>query len=147
MRDFDVGRLQVAVNDAALVRVLERFRNLLRDGQRFFQRDRAFPDPVGERRPFNRFHHQCTYAAAVFEVVDGSDVSLVEGCENLRLTLKARHKLCVPSKFLQNHFQRNISSQFRIRSAIYRAHSAGTERRSNFIRSEFGPSSERHSCA
>ncbi len=110
MRDFDVGRLQVAVNNAVLVSVLERFRNLLCDRQRFFQRDRASLDPVGERRPFNQFHHQRTHAPAVFEAVDGSDVGVVEGCENLRLTLEARHKLRVLGEFLQDHFQRNISS-------------------------------------
>jgi hypothetical protein len=40
------------VDDALLVRGLERFRNLLRDGQRFVDGDRPLRDAVSEGRPF-----------------------------------------------------------------------------------------------
>ena len=40
-RELDVGRLQVAVDDAALVRGLERLGDLPRDRQRLVERERA----------------------------------------------------------------------------------------------------------
>ena len=43
---FDVRRFQIAVDDALLVRGFERIRNLLRNGQRFIDRDRATRDPL-----------------------------------------------------------------------------------------------------
>ena len=39
--DLDVGRLEIAVNDAALVRGLERRRDLLREAQRVRQAEAA----------------------------------------------------------------------------------------------------------
>ena len=37
-RDLDIGGLEIAVNDAFLVRSLERFTDLPHDVQRFFER-------------------------------------------------------------------------------------------------------------
>ena len=49
-RDLHVGRLEIAVDDAALVRRLERLGDLPRDGQRLVERQRPTRDAIGERR-------------------------------------------------------------------------------------------------
>jgi len=63
-----------------------------------------------------------------------------------RLPLEASHQLRVLGEFRKNHFQRDIPSQFRIRSAIHLAHSTGTDRQSNFIGTEFCAGEEDHRC-
>ena len=52
-------------------------RNLVRDVERFLERDRAFVDAVGERRPLDELEHERGGVAAVFETVDVRDVGMV----------------------------------------------------------------------
>ena len=47
---LDVGGLQIAVNDALLVRRFERLGDLLRDRQRLVDRNRPLCDSIGQRR-------------------------------------------------------------------------------------------------
>ena len=57
-RDLDVGGLQIAMDDAALVRGLERFGNLAGDRQRFVERQRALRDPIGQRRAVDQLQDE-----------------------------------------------------------------------------------------
>jgi hypothetical protein len=56
--ELDIGGLQVAVDDAALVGEFERFRHLAGDGQGFLERHRPFDDAVPQRGTFHQLHHQ-----------------------------------------------------------------------------------------
>ena len=53
-RDLDVGRLQIAMDDALLVRRLERVGDLPRDRQRVVDRQRPRGDALGEGRRLPR---------------------------------------------------------------------------------------------
>ncbi len=57
MRTF-IGGLQIAMNDPALVRRLERVGDLPRDGQCLVERHAASRDPIGQRRAFDQLQHQ-----------------------------------------------------------------------------------------
>ena len=46
------------MDDAVLVRGLERVGDLLRDRQRFIERNRSVPYPVRERRPLDQLQHE-----------------------------------------------------------------------------------------
>ena len=61
-RDLDVGGLQVAVDDALLVRGFERGGNLPRDGQRLGDGNRPARDPLGERLALDELQHQRAHA-------------------------------------------------------------------------------------
>ena len=82
-RDLDVGGLQVAVDDAVLVRLLERLRDLERDAGGLLHRDGAALDAVGERVAGDQLHHQRGGALALLEAVDRRDVRMVERGEHL----------------------------------------------------------------
>ena len=56
--ELDVRRLQIAVDDSVLVSRFERIGNLLRDLQRFVERDRAVRNSIRERRAVDQLHHQ-----------------------------------------------------------------------------------------
>ena len=46
------------MDDALLVRRLERFGDLPRDRQRLIERNRSARDPIGERRALDQLHDQ-----------------------------------------------------------------------------------------
>ena len=55
---LDVGRLEIAMDDALLVRRFERLGDLPRDRQRLVERNRPARDAVGERRPFDQLQDE-----------------------------------------------------------------------------------------
>ena len=57
-RDLDVRRLQIAVDDALLVRGFERIRYLARQCQSFIQAHGSARDSVGQRLAVDQFEHQ-----------------------------------------------------------------------------------------
>ena len=92
---LDVGGLQVAVDDALLVRGFEGFGDLLGDGERFINRNRTLGDAIRQRRPLDQFHHQRDGARALFEAVNLRDVGMVQGGEDFSLALKPRESFRV----------------------------------------------------
>ena len=78
-RDLDVGRLQIAMDDALLVRRFERVGDLPRDGQRLADR-RCGPVamPIGERVAVDELEDQRGRAVHVLEAVDRADVRMIQ---------------------------------------------------------------------
>jgi len=56
--ELDVGRFEITVDDALLVRRLESFGDLERDGDRLGAGDRAARDSLGEILAFDEFHDE-----------------------------------------------------------------------------------------
>ena len=63
--------LQIAMDDALVVRGLERAGDLRRDRQRLGDRQRSVRDAVGERRSLDQFQHERGDATRVFQAVNG----------------------------------------------------------------------------
>jgi len=55
-----LGRLQISMDDAALVRRIQRLGNLSSDGQRLFKWYCTTRDLIGQCWTFDQFHHQRT---------------------------------------------------------------------------------------
>ena len=87
--DFDVRRLQVAVDDALLVRGLERVGDLPRDFEGFVGADRPAGDALGEILAFHELHHERRIAGAILQSVDVRNVWVVQRSQGVRLTLEA----------------------------------------------------------
>ena len=88
-RDLDVGRLQIAMDDALLVRRFERLGDLPRNRHRLVQRQRPAGDPIGQRLALDQFEDQRMRLAAVLEPVNRADVRMVERGQHLRFALEA----------------------------------------------------------
>ena len=88
-RDFDVRRLEVAVDDSGTMRRFERFRNLSEEGKRFRESERPLRKKLGERLPGHELHHQKMGPRVVLEPVGGRDAGVVERRENSRFPLEA----------------------------------------------------------
>jgi hypothetical protein len=66
------------MDDALLVRRLERPGDLLRHRQRLVDGNRPVRDPIGGRRAFDQLHDQCMQAAGILEAMDLRNVRMIE---------------------------------------------------------------------
>jgi hypothetical protein len=76
--------------------------------------------------------------------VDGSDVRMVQGREDLRFALESRKPIGISDKQIGQDLQRNIAPKLRITGAIHLAHAARAKGRLDLIRSESSTRNERH---
>jgi hypothetical protein len=76
--DFDIGGLQIPVDDALFMRRSQGFRNLGGDGQSFIHVNRTTTNVVGQRFSLHKFHHEEVTAPDFFGAVDRSNVRVVQ---------------------------------------------------------------------
>ena len=89
-RQQHVLGLDVPVDHAVLVRVLERLGRLARDPQRVFHRELALPpQPVPERLALDVRHGEPELTGSLARVVHGQDVGMLEPGGELDLALEA----------------------------------------------------------
>jgi hypothetical protein len=121
------------MNDALLVRLFQGFGNLLRKRERVLERDRTALQALGQVLALDELHGEEVRGRAVrqrraLEAVHVGDVGMVEGREQLRLTLEARQALRVARQLLRQHLDRDVASELRVGGAIHLAHPAGADR-------------------
>ena len=88
-RHHDVGRLDVAVDDAARVAVVEGIGDLDPDVHDLAQAQRLVADQALQVRPADERHHEEERALVAAEVVDRNDRRVVHLRDELRLALEA----------------------------------------------------------
>src|SRR4051812_15179585 len=125
--NFDVRRLQIAMNDALLVSGGERLGNLPRDGQRFGQRQWASRDPIRQRGALDELHHERVRVAGVFKAVDGGDVRVIDRGEQLRLAVESGQLQRVGGAECRQHLDRDVAAKLRVPRAIDLAHPTGAD--------------------
>ena len=94
-RDLDVRRLQIAVDDALLVRRFERLRDLARDRECLLNRQRTPGQTLGERRAFDELEHEAADAVGLLQSVDRANVRMVQRRQYPRLAFETREPLRV----------------------------------------------------
>jgi hypothetical protein len=131
--DFDIGRLQVAVNDSPFVRRIKGVDHLASDRQGLVERNGAPRESVGERRPFHQFEDERLDPVGFFNSIDSCDVRMVQRGEQLGLALKAQEAIRVICPRPKKDFDSNLSLQARVARTVDLAHAADPNRRKNFI--------------
>jgi hypothetical protein len=150
--DLDVRRLEIAMDDAVIVRSFESFGDLPGNRESFINRQSGSRLPVpGSRRDQRReilaldeLHHQCSHTTGLFEPVDVRDVWMIQRRQHLRFATEARQTIRIVGDRRQQHLDRHVAIQLRIARAIHLAHPAGTERRHDFVGTEFRSRREAH---
>ena len=132
------------MDDAQSMCGFDSFRDLLRDGHSFVERDRTFRDPIRKRRTLDELENERGRVAAVFEAVDVRDVRMVQRREHFRFTLEPRKPLRIGDERLRQNFQRNVPLQLRVPRAVDLPHPARTDGGDHFVRTEGGTGSECH---
>jgi len=77
------------------MRRLKGLSDLLRDGLRLIERDRAFRDPIRERRTFDKLPHEGMGARGILNTVDRRDIGMIERGEKMRLAAESRDAIAV----------------------------------------------------
>ena len=137
--DLDVGRLEIAMDDALLMRRLERLRDLLRDRQRLVEWNRATRDALRQIVALDEFHHEGGDARTFFEPVDGGNVRMIQRREDFGLALKARQSVGISGKRGRQDLDGDLTFQLRVRRPIHLAHTAFADRRGDFVDAERVP--------
>jgi hypothetical protein len=124
------------MHDAALVRRLDRFRDLPGDRQRLVEGERACAQPLLERRPVDELEDEREDAVRLLDAVDRRDVRVVERGEQLRLALEAGEPLRVGANRLRQHLDRHLAPQARVARAVDLTHPPGAEGSEDLIGAE-----------
>ncbi len=89
MGDEQVGRLDVPVNDAAAMRRVERLAHLPGKVQHPRGRQRSFFDQLLEGAPFEQLHHDERLAVVFAELVNRTDVRVLQRRRQAGLALES----------------------------------------------------------
>ena len=130
-----------------LVSQVQRVRNLPRNLQRFFERNRAARDPIGECLPVDEFQHQGLCAIRLVHAVDARDVRVIERGEDFGFLLETCEPIVIGQKSFRELFQGDIAFEFRVACSVDLSHSADADQRHDFIGSETRTGPETHGCA
>ena len=117
------------MDDALLVRRLERARDLQRNRHRFVQRERAPGDAIGERRSFDQLEHERGASRLFLDAIDRGDMWMVERCQELRLAVETRQPLGIAADRYRQQLERDLAVQPSVASAVDLAHAAAAEQR------------------
>ena len=115
--NLDVSRLEIPMDDAFFVRVIQRVRDLPRNRRGFIEAQRTFLDAVGQRGTFDQLHHQIIGP----DIVQRTDIGVIERRDDFRFPRKAFAKL------LCGDLDGGIARQARVLGAIHLAHATLTD--------------------
>jgi hypothetical protein len=121
---LDIRGLEIAVDDALVVRRFERLGHLLRDRERLVDRERALRDPIGERRAIDELDHESFRRGGILDPINRSDVRMIERREQLRFALEAGEPFGIIRKRVRKDLEGNVASELGVPRAIHLAHPA-----------------------
>ena len=122
--DKDVGRLDVAVDDALGMGGFQAIGNL--DGQRehVFGVHRLSPDEVLEGDAVQKFHGDEGLVTVFADFVDGANVGMIESRGGTRLAAKAFERLRVLREEIGEEFEGYEAAEFGVLGFVDYAHAA-----------------------
>ncbi len=126
--DEDVRRLDVAMDDAVLVRVREPAAGLGDDVELLPEGQRIAPNAILEILPLQILHRdEGSSLLVVAEVVDGDDVRVLESRHRFRFALEALLELAVRDDGARHHLQRDLTLESRVEAEVDDTHGSFAE--------------------
>jgi hypothetical protein len=129
----DVARLEIAVDDAARVRLVERLGHAADDAADLGEAERAARHAVEERAARHVAHHDERLFLVLAVVVDGDDVGVFERSDDLGFALEARAELLVEGELARQDFDRDLPLHVRVAREVDDRHPAPAQLAFNFI--------------
>ena len=140
---FDVRGLQIAMDDALLVRGFERLGNLLRDRQRLLDRESRRARCAADRSsPSTSSITSAVMPAHLFEPVDGGDVRMIQRGEDFGFALKTREPIVVSGERWRQDLDRDLTLQLGVGGPIHLPHPAFADLGGDFVDAEAGAGGE-----
>jgi hypothetical protein len=137
-RDLHVRGLQVAVDDAILVRRLQCFGDLLRIRERFLEWKGTGSDLRVEALAFDEFHDEEVPPGNFLEGVNRRDARVVQRGERLRFPFEAKPSLFIFEELFRQDLDRDVSREPRVPRPIDLSHPARAEGGDDLVRAEAG---------
>ena len=157
LRQHDIRRLQIAMDDARAVGLVERVADVDRVAQGVGRRQRTAGQLLGERLAFEILEHEKTNRViserrsvgvrSVADVIERADVWVIERRDGARLPLEALASLRARGEGGVEHFDRDGSVKPRIAGAIDLGHPSRADEREDFIRAKPHPVCQGHGGA
>jgi hypothetical protein len=123
--DHDVGRLQVAVDDAVVMRFLQRLGELA-DHVQYLPLGKRFVglNEIGKRTPFDIGHRNVVLRFDLADVVDRADVGMSQRRSRPRLPIEPLAKLARRILVEAGRFERHAPAKLRVFREMNRPHRA-----------------------
>jgi len=133
--DDDVRGLQIAVDDASIVRGGQTGTDLGRDGYRFGQWQRPVEtNPIRQGLPGGEFHDEEPGAVVLFQAMKLGDVLMRQLCEQLRLPAEPPEALHIGGERCRQHFDGDLAPQPGVLGQVDLTHTALAELVENAVR-------------
>ena len=139
--------LQVAMDDACVVRGRDRLRNLHGNRDRLPGVEAAAIEDRTQRDAVDELGREELHAAVVADVVDREDVGMIEGRNRARLALEAAEPFLVAHGARREHFQCEPAAQPNVLGQIDLRHAARSERREDAVVRQHIAAGECPACA
>ena len=107
------------MDHSGLVRGLKRLSDLLGDGQRLVDGDRALGDSVRQGRAFDQFEDERLDAVRLFQAMDAAYVGMVQRGQDFGFAFKPGEAIRIGRECFGQHLQRHISVEFGVAGSIY----------------------------
>jgi hypothetical protein len=130
------------MHDAFMVGGLERVGGLDRHAEHVLERERAVPEPLGQRLPVQVLHDEKVGALVLPDVVEHTDVGMRQRGDGLRLALEAAPAIRVGGVRGAQELDGDDAVQAGVARLVHLAHAARADRRQNLIRPEPRPHRE-----
>src|SRR5262245_6998170 len=116
------------MDDVLLVSALQRFGDLLSDGQRLVNWNRAALQSFLKRLAFDQFHDDARLLSRIFKPVNLRDVGMIQAGKNLSFALKPRKPVSIVSEMIRQELQRNVTLKLGIKRTKDDTHPPFNER-------------------
>ncbi len=144
LRDEEVLRLQVAVDDPLLVRRGKPVRHLERVVDRLARREPSAGEGRAQRLTFQKLADDVRRPFMRADVVDRRDVGMIEQPRRLRLLLEPPQPVRVVGEGGRQNLNRHLAREPRVPCAIHLTHPSGAEGREDLIWTKLAAGRDRH---
>ena len=125
--DEDVRGLDVAMDDAAGVRRVERVGDLDAERKDGFEFHRAAADQVLERRTVEELHDEEGAAVVLADVVNGADIGMIQSGSGFGFAAKTLEGLAILREIFGKKLQGDEAAEARVLGLVNHAHAAAAE--------------------
>src|SRR5438552_3841031 len=143
-RQRDIRGLQIPVDNPLFMCGFEGLRDLLGNRESIVNRNWSSCDASIQALTVDEFEHEELLAVSFVQTVNGADVRMVQGSEDLGFAAESCETLGVVCERLGENLQRDVAPELRVMRAIHLAHAARAKERDDFVSAESGPDSDRH---
>jgi hypothetical protein len=123
----NIGRLDVPVNDAFGVSGVQRVGDVRGDFEQTFDFNRRAVDDVLKRSAFHEFHDDEGAAVVLLDVVDGTDVGMIESGGRASFALEALERLRILGHIVGKKFERDEAAEAGVLGFVHHTHAAATQ--------------------